>query len=389
MMRMNKGFGVAAAGALIFGFSSFGLALAVQAQDATRERPTAPVELAQNYPPADVGGGRGGGDEATLLLRVERLENQVRQMNGQLEQMQFANHRLEDQLRKFQQDIDFRLQENSGRAQKPAQKRGDLQDGTGANQAALLGDEPGSPTTPATVPSRRGRGDAFDPAADPDAPGAPRAIGSLPDSGPAARNAQLPSGPVAMDDNDGDSDPGAPLELSSSPTRSPRPANVLPDSVPGTPPGAASMTPRTTAGGTVIASVQPNSPPINPLKEEFDVALGYIKQKEYENAERSFSAFLQKNPKGRYSADATYYLGESYYLRGRQREAAEQYLKISTDYASSARAPEALLRLGQSLNAIGAKEQACASFTNLGHKYPNASVGVKAAAEREAKRAQC
>ena len=149
------------------------------------------------------------------------------------------------------------------------------------------------------------------------------------------------------------------------------------------------MTPRTTAGGTVIANVQPNSPPINPIKEEFDVALGYMRQKEYENAERSFFAFLQKNPKTRYSAEAIYYLGESYFLRGRQREAAEQYLKISTDYANSSRAPEALLRLGQSLNALGAKEQACASFTEIGHKYPNASAGVKAAAEREAKRVQC
>ncbi|MGH6794194.1 MAG: tetratricopeptide repeat protein, partial [Methylocella sp.] len=67
----------------------------------------------------------------------------------------------------------------------------------------------------------------------------------------------------------------------------------------------------------------------------------------------------------------------------------EQYLKISTQYANSSRAPEALLRLGQSLNALGAKEQACATYGEIARKYPNATATVKAGAEREAKRAKC
>ncbi len=48
-----------------------------------------------------------------------------------------------------------------------------------------------------------------------------------------------------------------------------------------------------------------------------------------------------------------------------------------------------MLRLGQSLNALGAREQACAAFAELSRKYPNASAGVKAGAEREIKRVQC
>jgi TolA-binding protein len=48
-----------------------------------------------------------------------------------------------------------------------------------------------------------------------------------------------------------------------------------------------------------------------------------------------------------------------------------------------------MLRLGQSLNALGAKEQACATFAEISRKYPNAAAGVKAEADREAKRVQC
>jgi TolA-binding protein len=39
--------------------------------------------------------------------------------------------------------------------------------------------------------------------------------------------------------------------------------------------------------------------------------------------------------------------------------------------------------------ALGGKEQACAAFGEVNHKYPAASAATKAGAEREAKRAQC
>ena len=117
--------------------------------------------------------------------------------------------------------------------------------------------------------------------------------------------------------------------------------------------------------------------------------MAYLKQAAYENAEKGFATFLEKNPKDKLASDATYYLGESYYLRGRRREAAEQFLKVSTQYPNSPRAPQALLRLGQALSALGAKEQACASFGEILRKYPNAQPMVKTSAEREAKRAQC
>ena len=48
-----------------------------------------------------------------------------------------------------------------------------------------------------------------------------------------------------------------------------------------------------------------------------------------------------------------------------------------------------LLRLGQALSALGAKEQACATFSEIPRKYPNAPAMVKTGADREAKRSQC
>jgi tol-pal system protein YbgF len=340
---------------------------------------------AQNYglPPADVGGGGRGytraqtTDEANLLVRVDRLEEQVRQLTGQLEQMQFANKRLEDLLKKFQQDVDYRFQERGGRPQ----KRTEAED-VGAPPAVAAD---------AAAPRPGRRGDAFDPSADPAAPGAPRTLGGGPIAAAPAGDpgyVRSPQAPIIVDD----ADPDAPLNLSGSRLRGANADAGAPQ--PGAPPRAPRVIPLgpatastgadVTPGGTAIATSGPPSP-----REEFDVALGYLKEKQYENAERGFSTFIQKNPRNRLASDAYYYLGESYFQRGRQREAAEQYLKISTNYASSPRAPEAMLRLGQSLQALGAKEQACATFSEVSRKYPNASAAIKSGAEREAKRSQC
>ncbi len=59
---------------------------------------------------------------------------------------------------------------------------------------------------------------------------------------------------------------------------------------------------------------------------------------------------------------------------------------VTTKYDKSAKAPDALLRLGQSLAALNQKEAACASYGEVLQKYPRASAGVKAAVERGQKK---
>ena len=85
-----------------------------------------------------------------------------------------------------------------------------------------------------------------------------------------------------------------------------------------------------------------------------------------------FKSFLAANPAHRLTPDAIFYIGETYLQRSRPREAAEQYLKVTTDYAKSARAPESMVRLGQTLAALGNNEQACATLAEFGKRYPAA-----------------
>lgn len=333
-------------------------ALPSAAQDYDRPPPGYGDNPGYGVPGGEYGAPVDAPDPAGLAVRVGKLEGRIRDMTGQIEELQNANRRLIEQLQKFQQDVDGRLSSGGGRS-----RRGDA----GAVPGAAARDQDAGAGDGATpkAKGRRSADDAFDPdRASPNDPGRPKPLGSAASAQP--------------DDNG-----SAPMDLSGGKLRR---SDENSDTIAPTLrlPSATPKTGTVTPNGTVIANAAPGSP-----REAYDVALGYFRDKQYDNAEKGFTAFIQKNPKSRLVAEATYYLGESFAQRGRSREAAEQYLKISTDYANSSRAPDAMLHLGMSLKALGAKEQACATFSEVGRKYPNAPAYVRSGAEREAKRAQC
>src|SRR6202035_3784399 len=99
-----------------------------------------------------------------------------------------------------------------------------------------------------------------------------------------------------------------------------------------------------------------------------------------------FASFLRQYPSDRLAPEAQFWMGEALFQTQQYHDAAEAFLAVSTKYDTTARAPDALLRLGQSLAALGQKEAACASLGEVLRKYPRASLNVKQSVEREQKR---
>ncbi|HMO30735.1 tol-pal system protein YbgF, partial [Enterovirga sp.] len=124
-------------------------------------------------------------------------------------------------------------------------------------------------------------------------------------------------------------------------------------------------------------------------KSRYDAAYAALNQRQYAQAEAGFRDFIRDNPRDRLAADATYWLGESYLRQNKPKEAAQQFLKVTQEHAKSARAADAMLKLGMALSSLGAKDQACAAFAELGRKYPGAAAHVKQGADREQKKAHC
>ena len=362
----------------ILGVLCWGAVLATGARAGETRQQAAPLVMAQmdddqqNDPQPQQQGA-----VAAMTVRVDRLENTIRQLTGQIEELQFQNKKLTDDLRKMQDDVDFRFQDlnrsgGSGVPAKPA-RRSDADPGAGAapqQDAVVLPSDTGAPKL-------RRSGDAFDPAANPGAPGAPRPLGTTPPSAPLNGAA---STEVAT--KRADATLNAPLDLmrrTPTPDGNPAPDGTGPEVVTVPRPATASA-----ANPTVVASLAPGG-----TRDEYNSDVDLYKQGQYDSAATGLKSFVDKYPRDRLVPDAVYLLGETYSKLGRHREAAEQYLRLSTDFSKAPRAPDALLRLGMSLNAMGVKEQACATYEEVTRRYPTASPDLRNSVDREMKRSRC
>jgi tol-pal system protein YbgF len=302
--------------------------------------------------------------ETDLLMRLDRLDDQVRQLTGAIEQLQYHNQQLEQQLRRLQETAEPR---SGGRPPGPSGPSGQGPAGPGGMAADRYPPPgPAGGSEPYPPPGQR-RAEVFDPNQNPYAPGAPRPLGSPPGAGGPDPAMGAPGGRPA----------GAPLDLSTL-SDGQAPGAPYPGS-PGLPPP-----PRNPNASDRLVMAPSNSP-----KDEFDLAYGYVLRKDYALAEDSFRAFLRTYPNDRLAADAHYWLGESLFQRQRYRDAAESFLTVSTRFETAAKAPEAMVRLGQSLAALGERDAACGTFGEIGRKYPRAGMTVKQMTEREQKRVGC
>ena len=159
----------------------------------------------QQAPPAQspqAAQGLGGGDDAT---RVDRIESALRQLTGTIEQLQHDNQMLQMQIKRLQDDTEYRFQQMGQR-------------GPGVAPASAP-----APMAPAGAPPQGGQGvngrrsDVFDPSQNPNAVGAPRTLGNasasaMPPSVPPAQNPPIMNAPPVG--APGGRVAGAPLDLS-------------------------------------------------------------------------------------------------------------------------------------------------------------------------------
>lgn len=124
-------------------------------------------------------------------------------------------------------------------------------------------------------------------------------------------------------------------------------------------------------------------------KELYERALGDLQAGNYAAAELDFAALLTAHPAHDLAGNAQYWLGETHYVRRQYKRAAQAFLSGYTTYATSAKAPDSLLKLGMTLTALGEKKTGCDAFAELNARFPDAKSAVRKRAEIERKRADC
>lgn len=262
---------------------------------------------------------------ARLQTRVDEMENQLRNLTGQIEEANYQVSQVAARLDKLIGDVDFRLQELERRMQ------------TGEGGAALpplAGGPSGEPL--AADPS----GEVID---------RPRTLGQVSQSEIDAFQAQQ-----------GQAGAEAAAE-----------------------PQAATQT---AAVGQAAAGA---AAPGGSVKADYDHAFGLLRQANYGEAESALKTFLEEHPDDVLAGNAKYWLGETYYVRGDFRQAAVTFAEGFQRYPDSAKAADNLLKLGMSLAQLDKKEDSCGAFGELLKRYPDASASVQQRAALERERLGC
>lgn len=109
-------------------------------------------------------------------------------------------------------------------------------------------------------------------------------------------------------------------------------------------------------------------------KEAYETAFEALKQGRYAEASQLFSAFLQQYPDGELAANATYWLGESYYVTQNYELALETFQSLLSRFPDSRKAPDTLLKVGYCQYELGDASRAAATLNEVVNRYPDTPV---------------
>jgi tol-pal system protein YbgF len=282
-----------------------------------------------------------------MRVYIQQLEQRVRELTGQNEQLAHELAQLRAQI-----------------GQAPtAQTGASVQDAAPAPPVASAGQLPAEPAQPGQP-----------------APEAP--AGSIAGDDPLiAQDGALPQEPIAAEP--APLERGGPIDLSVLAEGDPAADTAAQG-------GAGPAAPA--ASGQVAAlpgaAAQPPAPTGSP-REQYEVAYGYILTGDYGLAEQSFKSWIEANPSDPQAVDAQFWLGESQFQQKEFRDAANSFLTVYKQAGQSPKAPDALLKLAMSLSALGEKPAACATLSEVGKRYPQASPALLTRVNEESGRAGC
>ncbi len=276
--------------------------------------------------------------------RITQLEEQVRSLSGTIEELNFQILQMQEQLRKMQEDNEFRFQE--------LEKKSDA----GASAPSKAAEAPPAGGVQTTDKSPR--------AVVNDQP-----MDDLPAEGQVA-------GDVAEGQATGDAATGdAALGKTFGTITFDKDGNVT-----GVKPGSGTGTDQ-----TAVAALPSTDDP----EELYRNAYEFILSGDYGTAEQGFRDHIDRFPADAKTADAHFWLGEALLGQQKYSDAAEVFLAANRDFPSSKKAPDMLFKLGVSLAGMNQRDIACATFAEVGKRYPSAPPALAQRVKQEQALAAC
>ena len=124
-------------------------------------------------------------------------------------------------------------------------------------------------------------------------------------------------------------------------------------------------------------------------RDHYNYAFRLLNQTQYDKAAESFAAFIKKYPKDPLVGNAYYWQGETFYIRRNYVNAADSFRQGFEELPSGPKAPDNLLKLAMTLNALKRDKEACVVLGQVVAKFKSTSAAVAQKAEQEQKRIDC
>jgi len=110
---------------------------------------------------------------------------------------------------------------------------------------------------------------------------------------------------------------------------------------------------------------------------------------DFSGAQSLFQQYLTLNPDAPDAGDVSFWLGETFFVKGGYADAADAYIASMRKDRDGAKAPEAMIKLGASLRELGNKAQACQTLDSFTAQYPGASEALRNKRQVEMSRTGC
>jgi tol-pal system protein YbgF len=140
------------------------------------------------------------------------------------------------------------------------------------------------------------------------------------------------------------------------------------------------------AEGTLGTTSDGNAGPAEALYEE---AFNDVRDAKYDDGEAKFKQFLSQYPGHPLSANAEYWLGETYYVRGNFKDAARTFAQGYQSYPKSGKAEDSLYKLALSLGKMDKRDDACLSLRQLQKDFAGDTGPLHLKAQAEIKQLNC
>lgn len=110
---------------------------------------------------------------------------------------------------------------------------------------------------------------------------------------------------------------------------------------------------------------------------------------DFSGAAAAFQAFIEQSGDSPQAPQARYWLGESFFRQADYPDAATAYIGAVRGWPKTAWAPDAVVKLARSLQAMNRPKDACGTLDELNRRYPTPSANVVAQAKDARAKAQC